>query len=141
MCCSFIKVYSYNDCTTSQVFLFFSSMFGYLSFQRYLWCSSSLDSSSVYISWIRMGWIRLDQSTGHLPIVKQRVESYFSRFWGTLESAPIIGVIEGKHVEIEYPKNSSTLYHNCKGFLSLVILAIWVCKILLHAYRRRAVRR
>ena len=36
----------------------------------------------------------------------------------------VIEVIDGKHVRIKCPKNSGTLYHNPKGFFSLVLLAI-----------------
>ena len=36
----------------------------------------------------------------------------------------VIGAIDGKHVRIQCPKKSGTLYHNYKGFFSLVIMAV-----------------
>ena len=35
----------------------------------------------------------------------------------------VIGAIDGKHVRIQCPKKLGTLYHNYKGFFSLVIMA------------------
>ena len=36
----------------------------------------------------------------------------------------VIGPINGKHVAIKRPKNTGALYHNYKGFLSQVLLAV-----------------
>ena len=36
----------------------------------------------------------------------------------------VIGALDGKHVRIECPKKSGTLYHNYKSFFSLVLLAM-----------------
>ena len=38
--------------------------------------------------------------------------------------AHILGVIDGKHIRIECPKLTGTLYHNYKGFFSMVFLAV-----------------
>ena len=36
----------------------------------------------------------------------------------------ILGVIDGKHIRIECPKLTGTLYYNYKGFFSMVFLAV-----------------
>ena len=37
---------------------------------------------------------------------------------------PTIGCIDGKHIRMECPEFSGTLYHNCKEIFSMVLLAI-----------------
>ena len=52
----------------------------------------------------------------------QRISDQFEELWNIPHAA---GALDGKHIQIECPKLSSLLYHNCKGFFSIVLLAAW----------------
>ena len=45
-------------------------------------------------------------------------------FEGFCDMPYVIGALDGKHIQIEEPANSGTLFHNYKGFFSIVLLAI-----------------
>ena len=49
------------------------------------------------------------------------ISSKFEELWDMLH---VIGCLDDKHIRIECPKLSGTLYHNYKGFFSIVLLAI-----------------
>ena len=49
------------------------------------------------------------------------ISSKFEELW---DMPHVIGYLDGKHIILEYPKLSGTLYHNYKDFFSIVLLAI-----------------
>ena len=45
----------------------------------------------------------------------------FKELW---DMSHTIGAIDGKHIRIDFPKNTCSYYHNYKDFFSLVLLAV-----------------
>ena len=58
------------------------------------------------------------------PSSTEKRENIASDFQETWNLPHVAGAIEGKHIRIQCPKHSGTLFHNYKGFFSFVLLAI-----------------
>ena len=49
------------------------------------------------------------------------ISEEFQKVWNMPH---VIGCIDGKHVRVECPKRSGSLYHNYRGFFSILLMAI-----------------
>ena len=58
------------------------------------------------------------------PKSKEEWLEIFIKFEELWDMPHVIGCLDGKHIRIECPNLSGTLYHNYKGFFSIVLLAI-----------------
>ena len=58
------------------------------------------------------------------PSVEEEWKQISSEFLELWNMPHVIGAIDGKHVAIECPKNTGSIYHNYKGFFSQVLLTV-----------------
>jgi hypothetical protein len=58
------------------------------------------------------------------PNSEDQWKSISREFEQTWQFPHVVGALDGKHVVIEAPSNSGTLYHNYKGTFSIILLAI-----------------
>ena len=60
----------------------------------------------------------------HPPSLTEEWKNIACDFQETWNLPHLVGVIDGNHTRIQCPKQSRTLFHNHKGFLSFVLVAI-----------------
>ena len=58
------------------------------------------------------------------PFIEDNWKAIAARFENCQNFPHVLGAIVGKHIRIKCPKITETLYHNYKGFFSLVLLAV-----------------
>lgn len=58
------------------------------------------------------------------PLTQEDLEKKAKEFELKWDFPNCSGAIDGKHIRIVCPKNSSSLFHNYKGFFSIVLLAV-----------------
>ena len=58
------------------------------------------------------------------PSSPQEWKKISKEFEETWNLPHVIGAIDGKHIRVKYPAGSGTLYHNYKGFFSIILLAV-----------------
>ena len=51
----------------------------------------------------------------------KKIADDFAEKWNMFH---VLGAMDGKHIQIEAPKNTGSLYHNYKWYCSIVLLAI-----------------
>lgn len=75
---------------------------------------------------LRQVFLAMKNSMMHLmPIPNEEMwEKYAQNFYKKWNFPNAIGAIDGKHIRIQSPPNSGSLYFNYKGFFSTVLLAI-----------------
>ena len=80
--------------------------------------------SSIIKETCRAIWQVLNEKYLRAPNLPDDWENIAEEFMQLWNFPHCIGAIDGKHIAIECPVNSGSLYHNYKGFFSIVLLAI-----------------
>ena len=75
------------------------------------------ETSDAIVQALQPSYMSPPSSSAHW----KQIASDFEEFW---QFPHVLGELDGKHVQIEAPPKSGTLYHNYKGFFSVVVLAI-----------------
>ncbi|CAN8023217.1 unnamed protein product [Ixodes persulcatus] len=58
------------------------------------------------------------------PPTEQDWQTIADAYWMRWQFPNCIGAVDGKHVQVEAPANSGSLYHNYKGTFSIVLMAV-----------------